>query len=374
MGARMAEDLGAQEEAVLALINANPFASQREIAERLGLARSTVAAHIARLVAKGRLLGRGYVLPQPQRIAVIGGAVLDRKYHARHELIMGTSNPVEGHRNFGGVARNVAENLARLGATVSFVSAVGDDLSGRELLAHLRALGVDVSQVIVARGHATAEYAAILDPRNELAIGVADMAIFDLLAPEVLDRIWPHLASADWVFADCNLPAATLAALIARRQEAKFRLAVNTVSSPKAVRLPKDLSGVDVLFTNLDEANAMIGGLDAPASATPVEAAAALRDAGTAAVLVTMGAEGYAMADAGGARMRPAVPAQPVDITGAGDSMVAGTLSRLLSGASLDEAARTGALVAALTIESPFSVHPGLSQALVESAAHRIPA
>src|SRR5690606_2286804 len=129
------EDLGAQEEAVLALINANPFASQREIAERLGLARSTVAAHIARLVAKGRLLGRGYVLPQPQRIAVIGGAVLDRKYHARHELIMGTSTPVEGHRNFGGVARNVAENLARLGATVSFVSAVGDDLSGRELLA-----------------------------------------------------------------------------------------------------------------------------------------------------------------------------------------------------------------------------------------------
>ncbi|TIW31830.1 MAG: winged helix-turn-helix transcriptional regulator, partial [Mesorhizobium sp.] len=105
------DDLGAQERAVLDLIAANPFAGQQDIASALGIARSTVAAHIVQLVNKGYILGRGYVLPASKRMICIGGAVLDRKYHAKKDLIFGTSNPVDGYRSFGGVARNVAENL-----------------------------------------------------------------------------------------------------------------------------------------------------------------------------------------------------------------------------------------------------------------------
>ncbi|TIP55828.1 MAG: carbohydrate kinase, partial [Mesorhizobium sp.] len=73
-------------------------------------------------------------------------------------------------------------------------------------------------------------------------------------SPSYLDRFWPHLASATWVFIDCNLPAATIAALMSRKQGARFKLAVDTVSSPKSARLPKDLTGIDLLFTNRDEA------------------------------------------------------------------------------------------------------------------------
>ena len=50
------------------------------------------------------------VQPVPS-IICIGGAVLDRKYKAKAELAPGTSNPVSGFRSFGGVARNVTENL-----------------------------------------------------------------------------------------------------------------------------------------------------------------------------------------------------------------------------------------------------------------------
>ncbi|MES0033817.1 winged helix-turn-helix transcriptional regulator [Mesorhizobium sp. M0046] len=53
------DDLGAQEQAVLDLIAANPFAGQQDIATVLGIARSTVAAHIVQLVNKGYILGRG---------------------------------------------------------------------------------------------------------------------------------------------------------------------------------------------------------------------------------------------------------------------------------------------------------------------------
>lgn len=367
------DDLAPQEQAVLDLVSANPFAGQQEIATALGLARSTVAAHVVSLVSKGYILGRGYVLPSAKRMICIGGAVLDRKYRARAPLVFETSNPVDGFRSFGGVARNVAENLVRLGVDVSFVSIVGDDDTGRSLLRHLRDLGADVSQAVVTPQRPTAEYAAILDPANDLVLGIADMDIFDLLTPDHLDRFWPHLAAASWVFADCNIPAATLAALIARKEGARFRLAVDTVSTPKAVRLPQDLTGIDLLFTNGDEANALLGTAEPPRRLSPAAAAAALRQRGAGEVIVTRGAQGYTVASGGGTDDMRAVPARPVDITGAGDAMIAGTLYRLLQGDALGVAARTGALLATLTTENAASVHPELSPRFLTSNEHRIP-
>ena len=307
------------------------------------------------------------------RIACLGGAVLDRKYHARNPLIAATSNPAHGSRSFGGVARNVAENLARLGVDMCFVSVVGDDEGGRALLRHLQELGIDVDSVEMTDNHPTAEYVAVLGPDNDLALGIADMDVFEAFSADVLGRAWPALAACDWVFMDCNLPAATIAALMARKCEARFRLAVDTVSSPKALRLPGDLSAIDLLFTNEDEANALLG-LGPAERLSAIEAATALRGRGAANVVVTMGARGSAIITEAGTRFQDAFPARPVDITGAGDAMIAGTLFALLSGASLDAAARTGALVAALTVESHSSVRPDLSPALLAAVSAPSPA
>lgn len=303
------------------------------------------------------------------RIVCVGGAVFDRKYRARKELIPGTSNPVDGVRSHGGVARNVAENLARLGADVSFVSATGDDEPGRTLRAGLIALGVDVSGVLVLPDRSTAEYVAVLDPRNELALGLADMAIFDALTPPRLQVAWSTLDVSGWVFTDCNPPAETLAWLVALARAGGFRLAIDTVSSPKAMKLPADLSGVAVLFTNVDEACAMLG---RDLANDPAEAAVALRARGAETVVVTDGGRGYAVATASGVEKLPVVPAEQVDITGAGDSMIAGTLFAMLSGSAIAEATGVGALVAALTIESTSSVRPDLSPALLQAVRTRL--
>lgn len=368
------DDLGAQEEAVLALISANPFAGQQDIANTLGLARSTVAAHIVQLVNKGYILGRGYVLPTRQRMICIGGAVLDRKYQAKKDLIFETSNPVDGYLSFGGVARNVAENLVRLGVEVSFVSIVGDDENGRWLTRHLRDLGTDVSQVITTSERPTAEYAAILSPSNQLVLGISNMEIFDLFQPSYLDRFWPHLASAAWVFCDCNMPAAMIEALITRKDGARYKLAFDTVSTPKAVRLPRDLTGVDLLFTNIDEAHAILELEDTASRLTPHQAAAALQARGAAEVIVTMGSDGYAVASEDGVTMMPSVPANPVDITGAGDAMIAGTFYKIFDGEGTVQATQTGALLATLTTENVSSVHPDLSPRFLTDGKHRIPA
>jgi pseudouridine kinase len=371
-------ELGSQERAVLAAISANAFIGQQEIADMLGLARSTVAAHIAQLTRKGHILGRGYVLPTPGRVVCIGGAVLDRKYRAQTDFVPATSNPVDGFRSLGGVARNVAENLSLLGLETSFISIVGNDETGREILAAMRQRGIDVSQVVVTDEAPTAEYVALIGPDNELSVACADMRIFDRFTPELLERIWPHLASAGWVFADCNLSAPMLAALIERRRASRFRLAIDAVSTPKVVRLPADLTGVDVLFMNSDEAHAFLSTYDNGAAHrgaspdTAVTAAYRLRNLGAASVIVTLGAEGAAFAGSEGAGWIAPVTAQPVDITGAGDAMIAATLARMIAGDAPEVAARIGALSAALTTETTATVHPMLSPDFLDANRHRL--
>lgn len=366
------ETLGEQELAVLELVKANPFAGQQEIANALGLARSTVAAHIVQLVQKGHILGRGYILPPSRRAVCLGGAVLDRKYHAIDKLSAGTSNPVEGFRSPGGVARNVAENLALLGTRTSFVSILGNDEPGREILRHMRERDIDVSQMQVSERGRTAEYAAILDPSGELELGLADMAIFDEFVPTVLDRIWPHLAAATWIFADCNLPAATLQSLIERKQGARFHLAIDAVSTPKVRRLPADLTGIDLIFMNVSEANAFLGRTGETGIEDARAAALGLQKAGATQAIVSMGAAGIAVAAGDRTAVYPAVRAHPVDMTGAGDAMIAATLHRLIEGDPLTEAARIGTLLAALTTECPASVNPALSDRFLQANLHRL--
>ena len=356
------EDLTPQERAILDRIVADPFIEQQDLAAALGLGRSTIANYIAQLVQKGHLLGRAYVVAERKRIVCFGGAVMDRKYHAIEPLIAGTSNPATSVRAYGGVARNVAENLARLDVPTTLVSAVGDDESGRGLMRALQLLGVDVSGISISAAHGTAEYAAVLQPDNALAFGIADMAVFETLTVDKLNADWPLLMSADWVFADCNLPAETMRELVARGAGSRFKLAVDAVSVHKVMRLPADLGGISALFVNVDEAAGYLGGPGSPESLFD-----GLMARGPGAVVMTLGEEGLLVSDdRGKPRHRPAPPAWVVDVTGAGDSLVAGTLCGLLQGQEIAEAVILGLRLAKLTVETDGSVRQDLTPGLLK--------
>lgn len=352
-----------QERLIFEKISTDPFVEQHDLATSLGLGRSTVANHIAQLVQKGWLLGRAYQIAERNRIVCFGGAVMDRKYHASKTIQAGTSNPTSSVRTFGGVARNVAENLARLEASTVMISAVGDDESGRQLLRHLQLLGVDVSHVSMNAGVNTAEYAALLEPDNSLAFGIADMGIFESLTIEKLNSDWPLLMSAAWVFADCNLPLETIRELINRSVTSRFKLAIDAVSAHKVLRLPADMSGVDTLFLNITEA---ISYLRAPSDTPPEHLIEELLARGVNSVVMSLAEDGLWIADHQGIRHKKAIPAKVVDVTGAGDSLVSGTLYSLLNGASIDAAVGIGCYLAKLTVETDGSVRHDLTPALLK--------
>lgn len=296
----------------------------------------------------------------PSRIVCIGGAAIDRTYRLAAPVRLGTSNPSSGAVSFGGVARNVAETLARLGDAVALVSLVGDDTAGADLLAALAASGVDAAGVERADGSATAEYAAVIEPDGTLVAGLAAMDLFARLDAGFVARALPRLADARLVFAEANVAADGLSALVEAARDASWRLALDAVSVAKSARLPQDLRGVAVLFCALDEAQALTG-----ASGPPEDLARALRARGGAAAVVTLGAEGLVVADEARVVRMAALPATVVDVTGAGDALVAGTVHRLARGAPLAEALLTGRALARLAVSSPGAVRADLDPALL---------
>ena len=140
-------------------------------------------------------------------VLVIGGANLDVLARSSGPLRAHTSNPGAVLRTYGGVGRNVAENLARLGTPTRMLLAVGDDTAGQEVLARTRFAGVKTLRA--PWEGPTGTYTALLDDDGSLVAGVADMAATESIAPEHVDGA--GVADADWLVLDGNLPPATLA-------------------------------------------------------------------------------------------------------------------------------------------------------------------
>ena len=308
------------------------------------------------------------------QVVCIGGACIDRKYHILSEPQPGTSNPSRARRSFGGVARNVAENLARLKVDAALFSVVGNDENGLALLDHAQHAGVDVSLMIRDSNFVTPEYGAVLSPQGDLVIGMADMEAIDALRPHDIGKHWDTIASSAWLFVDCNVGGDVLAWCIAQARSSNIKLAIDAVSEPKVCRLPDDLSGVDLLILNEKEAAVYLyEDIGVFRKRTPVERAQSIRACGPAAVLLTRGADGLVAAGERSAEL-PALRANCVDETGAGDALIAATMYRLLEGDEFMEAARVGSLCAGLTVESPSSVRPDLTPAMLHGQKHRLEA
>ncbi len=277
-------------------------------------------------------------------VVAIGAATIDSLFHLHREPVLRTSNPARLVRSFGGVARNVAENLARLGIPVTLCSAVGDDEDGATLLAHLRAAGVDATCVAVVPGARTAQYAALVAPGGELFTAACDATVAECVRLD--DRARARMAESAWVFLDGNVAPSTIERCIALRRESAWSLAIDATSVEKASAFPRDLSAVDLAFTNEDE----------------------LRTLGAAnprCTVVTKGARGAVVLSKEGEIALDAPAANVIDVTGAGDALVAATLYALVHGERIVDAVRAGMRAASLTIESDGSVRADLTAELL---------
>lgn len=357
-----------KKEQLYELIRSNPFISQQDLAGHLGLSRSAVANYIATLVRERRILGRAYVLPDHRPILCIGASNLDRKLRTLDKLALGTSNPARQSESFGGVARNIAENLVRLGAPTALVTAVGSDASGRALLAHADETGIDTRGALRVDGAASGTYTAVLDQDGDMRVALADMAINEALTPDFLATREQQRAGAALIVADLNLPLDAVTALLTGAMRDGVPMVIVAVSEPKIARLPPALHGLRLLILNLGELAARAGcALDSHADIAA--ACAELQRDGVQDVIVTRGAQGVMFTGPDGLRSLDTPAADVVDVTGAGDAFAAAVCWTLYNGEpDLELACRRGQLLAAMTVACPQTVSPQLAPGLFDSA------
>ncbi|HEX4789976.1 MAG TPA: carbohydrate kinase [Actinospica sp.] len=366
-----------REQEIIDLLRRSPLITPAEIAERVGSSRAAVNVHLSNLGRKGVILGRGYILSAQPPVVVVGGANLDIKARSAARAIAQTSNPGHTSTTPGGVGRNIAENLARLGTPTQLIAALGRDPHGERLLADTRSAGVLMDHVHRS-SHPTGSYTAVLDTDGELLLAVADMSATDDLRPEHLQQARELIANAALLVLDGNLPAAVTGHLLGLARAAGVRVIIDPVSVPKATRLLPLLAAdlpVFAITPNRAELHALTGRDTAADPAALPEAAAVLHERGVQHVWVRLGAGGSLLSSLTEATQSiVTLDADPVavqDVTGAGDAMLAAFAHALLAGHPPVVAARYGHAAAALTLESSHTVRPDLTSQLLESTVRR---
>lgn len=258
------------------------------------------------------------------------------------------------------MARNVAENLRMLDCNVSLLSAVGEDKEGEWLLADAKRKGIDVSSVWQLPAERTGSYTALLNGKGEMVVSMADMHIYERVSPEMLEEKWPHFMAAQAVFLDTNLPSVCIESILMRCSQQHIPVFIDPVSSAKASKLPADLTAVDVLLPNREEAE-VLAGMRIESLQDCQQACRRLHDRGVNRVVITRGVEGVYYSAAEGSGHLPSLTVEPVDVTGAGDAFAAALIYGLLQNESLMTACRLGLAAASLTLQTEHSVQPRIN-------------
>ncbi len=296
-----------------------------------------------------------------QHVLVIGAASIDTKGRARQPIQHGTSTPGTIRISVGGVGRNIAENLARLGQRVVLLSAVGNDGSGRRILQQAAECGIDVGHVLVDEEQRTASYLAVLDETGNLILSIDDMGINrKLLTPAFIQRHRALIREARMVVLDTNLSPAALRTLFRLIRRYQVPACADPTTATLAPRLRPYLADLTLVTPNAAEAEALCG-VKVTDRESALVAAQKLVGLGVQIAIVTLGATGLVYATSQESGHVPAIECEITDLTGAGDALTATVVFGLLNSLPVAEAVRLGTAAATLTLQCRDTVCPDLS-------------
>lgn len=266
----------------------------------------------------------------------------------------------------GGVARNVAENMANLGAEVEFVTMLDDDSLGREARLRLRGAGVKLTHAVSTPDKGMGMWLAVFNEKGDLAGSVSHM-------PDAspIERLFDE--KGEEIIRSCRGVALEID-LSEKVSERVFELAerfdkpVYAIVANMSVilRRPDFMARTACVILNEIEAGRLFG--REIRALSPEETLEAVSEAapamGIRSIVVTMGARGavYLDVENGLRGVCPAVPCRVVDTTGAGDAFFSAVVESLARGMRLDDAVTCGARLASMTVSTSESTCPHVDE------------
>lgn len=319
------------------------------------------------------------------RPVVIGGINIDFIAKAAQDKMEfgGQTNPGQVHQSFGGVGRNLADCMSRLGVRPLFISAVGqDDLSDSvfQYCSHM-----DMRGVAHLKGHNTATYCAVISGSGELSLGLGDMEIHQQITEKHVSQFADRLCRARLLCIDGNVPVSTIQYVceIARQNAVPVCYEPTDIDKASKPFTSNSWTALTYISPNLKELlsiNRTLGNvedIDVPCKLedmvdTAISLSLPLLE-NLHCVIVTLGAHGVLLCGHrrdGTVSLRakdkvsrddlcavhyPAAPIPPeeiINVSGAGDSFMAGLLTGVLAEYDSDTCVRMGLLAARLSLRS----------------------
>jgi ribokinase len=288
-------------------------------------------------------------MSQEPTICVIGAANIDLISYVSRLPRMGET--LHGHRfhmGFGGKGANQAVMAAKLGAHVSMVAKLGEDVFGERTLDNFKEQGVDATYVSSTKDAFSGVAPIAVDDEGHNSIIIVTGAN-DLLSPQNIEEAEPAIRSAQVAVCQLEIEVdTTLAALkLARRHK------VTTIFNPAPARpsLDSELYTLsDIFCPNESEAEMLCG--QTVASIEDAEKAARwMLSQGARSVILTLGERGCLVVTPEGAEHVPVSRVRAVDTTGAGDAFVGSLGFFLARGETLVESARRSNEVAGVSVQ-----------------------
>ncbi len=292
-------------------------------------------------------------------IIIVGGINIDIEGVPYRELTECDSNPGTVKVSCGGVGRNIAENVARIGMDCAMLSAIGSDELGRGAKAQLARLGLDTSLIREIPGKHSAIYMSILGPERDMQLALCDMEIIN------------ELGAADLAAACAKFPEAKAVALDGNLNEDLLREATeifaakslfyDPVSANKAERAKTHIGRFHSIKPNLIEAEVLLD-MKIRDDEDIRTAARIFLEKGIKNVYITRGSRGvYFRSSEKEGFIKPPDCIKIESATGAGDAFSAMILYGMARDLPIEEVASLGMAASLIAMESEKAVNDKLS-------------
>ena len=293
------------------------------------------------------------------KIYIIGGCIIDIQGAVQDALRLHDSNPGEIAYSYGGVARNVAENLARFQEDVYLVSVLGTDVFGDNMFRYCVESGIRMDYVLRSNSYATSSYMAILDEEREMYVAVVDTSILSLLTKEYIDGVMMEITAEDILIIDTNLDETLIQHIV---ENSNCPLYLDPISTKKAEKIKDCLGDFYFLKPNKFEAEILSG--------IPIKEERRILEffiaQGVNEVAISMGEEGVIATNGDEYLHIKHQQITPVSPTGAGDSFMAAYLWAKRRGNGFQESLEIACAVAICTLLDVKTVTQSLSYDRIE--------
>lgn len=288
-------------------------------------------------------------------VCVIGGSNVDITCTAFTKIQTKDSNPGKTTLSCGGVSRNIAENLARLGLNVELITVLGTDFNAHMIEQNALSVCIDISHSLVVDEPSSC-YVSVNDVDNDMFVGVASMSILEKLTPEFLAKNLDIINGAACVVTDTNIPNC-LDFLIANVTVPVF---LDTVSAKKTAIANDKIKNIRCIKPNEYEAE-ILSGVKVLGEQSALDACQKIAQRGIDTIYLSCGEDGSYCYQNGKFIHVPFFKTNVVNTTGAGDSFMAGVVYGFMKGMSVEKSAEFAAACSSVTVSSIDTVCKDIS-------------